>query len=244
MAGRAAAAPARASARPRPARKGATRTRASRPTRSASPARRASGPAGGVVRGGAVALPRLLLPGSSPRARLAGVLDALLSGRGWIALVGVLLAGIVFFNVDLLQLNREITRTAERSSQLKRENARLRLELARLASSERIQTAAQRRGLFLPPPGHVGFLRSSLALDSRRAASRITEPGKAPVPATQPATPPAATTPPTATAPPAATQPPTVPAPTAPAAPTPAPAPGAPQQAPLAAQPGPAAPDG
>ena len=42
------------------------------------------------------------------RRRTSGVLDALLAGRGWIALVGVLLVGIVFFNVDLLRMNREI----------------------------------------------------------------------------------------------------------------------------------------
>ena len=89
-----------------------------------------------------MALPRLLLPGSSSRTRVAGVLDALLSGRGWIALVGVLLAGIVFFNVDLLQMNREITQMADKAAAVKRENDRLRHDYARLASSERIQEAA------------------------------------------------------------------------------------------------------
>ena len=48
------------------------------------------------------------------RRRTSGVLDALLAGRGWIALVFVLLVGIVFFNVDLLRMNREIASSADR----------------------------------------------------------------------------------------------------------------------------------
>ena len=54
----------------------------------------------------------------------------------------MLLVGIVFFNVDLLQMNRDITSMADRAGQLKRENERLRIDLARLASSERIQETA------------------------------------------------------------------------------------------------------
>ncbi len=87
------------------------------------------------------------------RSRTGGVLDALLSGRAWIVLIGVLLVGIVFFNVDLLRMNREIAITAEKSSSLKRDNARLRQEAALLGSSERIQEAAGRLGLVLPAAG-------------------------------------------------------------------------------------------
>ena len=100
--------------------------------------------------GAAAAAPAVALPvrvlnapfGRAARARTGSLLDALLSGRGWIALVFVLLAGIVFFNVDLLQMNRDIARNADKISALKRENARLLLDEARLASSERIQEAA------------------------------------------------------------------------------------------------------
>jgi cell division protein FtsL len=111
------------------------------------------------------------------RARAGGVLDALLRGRAWIALVAVLLVGIVFFNVDLLELNRNIAQTADKAARMKRENATLRLKLARLASSERIQHAAARRGLELPAPGEVRYLRLHPGADARRAAARITEPG-------------------------------------------------------------------
>src|SRR3954454_24230677 len=86
------------------------------------------------------------------RSRAVGVADALLHGRGWIALVAVLLVGIVFFNVDLLQMNRETAQTADKASTVKRANARLKLQLARLESTERIRKAAQRQGLVPPLP--------------------------------------------------------------------------------------------
>ena len=78
-----AAAPARHSTRRRPA--GSQR---------AAPARRMSGPAASP----AIALPVRVINAPFARAarrRTGGVLDALLAGRGWIALVFVLLAGIL-----------------------------------------------------------------------------------------------------------------------------------------------------
>ncbi|HLM08921.1 MAG TPA: hypothetical protein VK307_04370 [Thermoleophilaceae bacterium] len=166
------------------------------------------------------------------------MLDALLSGRGWIALVFVLLAGIVFFNVDLLQMNREIAGNAEKMAALKREIARNRLDVARLASSERIQESAAQVGLVLPAPGDVRYLKARPRLDRHQAAKRITAPNTAYVPpepidtASEPVAPtvtdPAATTDPaagptttdSATADPAAADPTTAPAPTT--TPTPA----------------------
>ena len=161
-----------ATKRSRPAPAQHTRTRRSpvdHPRR-----RRVSGPA---------AVPRRSpRPASVPlaravRARAVGLLGSVLHGRAWIALVGILLAGIVFFNVDLLQMNKEIAVTAERSSVLKRENARLKLELARLSSSERIQEAAARRGLALPAPGDVRYVEPGRG-DAARAAKRITAPAE------------------------------------------------------------------
>jgi cell division protein FtsL len=170
--------------------------------------RRASGRPRVHVSGGAArlssgfALPLRLLnaPFSrSLRTRTARVLDALLSGRGWIALIGVLLTGIVFFNVDLLQMNRDIARDAEKASALRRENARLHREVARLASSERIQEAAARLGLVLPAPGEVRYLKARREVDARRAAKRITAPDGSFVPPAPTATAPDQTLPPAAT---------------------------------------------
>jgi cell division protein FtsL len=110
------------------------------------------------------------------RARTTWLLDVLLSGRGWIALVFLLLAGIVFFNVDLLQMNRDIARNSEKISALKRENARLLLDQARLANSERIQEEAMKLGFVLPAPGEVRYLKARPSQDARRAAKSITVP--------------------------------------------------------------------
>ena len=154
------------------------------------------------------------------RARGAGVLDALLHGRGWIGLVGVLLVGIVFLNVTRLELNRGIAQGDERAAALERANARWRLLDARLSSSERIQRLAEQRGMMLPAPGDVHYVRLRPRLDDRLAARRATPPGGAvqtaslPAPATQapPAASPAAPAPsssPTAQGPAAGVTPPT-----------------------------------
>jgi cell division protein FtsL len=171
------------------------------PRRSPPPRRRS-----GVAR--VVSLPLRIVrapAGRSLRARLAGIADALLHGRGWIVLVAVLLVGIVFFNVDLLQMNREIAQTADRAATVKRANARLKLRLARLDSTERIQRAAQQRGLVLPLPGQIRYLRANRALDARRAARRISASARGQAPAVAPTTP----TPPPARQPVAVPQQPT-----------------------------------
>lgn len=94
--------------------------------------------------------------GRSARAML--LLDRLLRGRMWVALLAVLLTGIVFLNVALLEINGSIARLDERSSELGRENAALRMRVARLGSSERIQRAAAARGFVPAQPGQVGYL--------------------------------------------------------------------------------------
>ena len=139
------------------------------------------------------------------------------TGRGWIALVFVLLAGIVFFNVDLLQLNREIAVNTDKATDLKRSNAQLRLQLARLGSTERIQEAATELGFVLPAPGDIRYLTAGGARDAERAARRISTPEEvvlvptvpeepiAEEPVTPPPTDPAATDP--AATDPAATDP-------------------------------------
>ena len=138
------------------------------PSRATAPARRVSGrarPAAPAAR--VVALPRG-----------ARVLDAILTGRIWIGLIGVLLAGIVFFNVDLLQMNREITQMADKATHLKRENDRLRHDYARLASSERIQEAAAALGLVYPAAGEVRYLESKPKRDAHNASQRIIAPSQ------------------------------------------------------------------
>ena len=148
-----------------------TRPRGTAP-RGARAARRRSGPAprsapSGARRRGPAGARRQRPFARVARARTSRVLDALLSGRGWIALVFLLLAGIVFFNVDLLQMNRDIAQNAETISALKRENARLLLEEARLANSERIQEEAAG-----PGPRAAGARRGPLPEGAPVASTR------------------------------------------------------------------------
>ena len=108
------------------------------------------------------------------RARANGILDALLHGQGWIVLIGLLLAGIVFFNVDLLQMNRDIARHREAG---RRGQARQLAAApgARAAGLERAHPARGRRArpACFPPPGDVRYLRVEPgAATAARAAQR------------------------------------------------------------------------
>jgi cell division protein FtsL len=129
------------------------------------------------------------------------LLDALLLGRAWVILIGALLAGIVFLQVSLLGLNQGITRDAARAGTLQQQNAQLRLAVADLASSERIQQLAAKRGMVMPAPGQVVYLHSHSRADARRAAQRSNAPVLA-----QPATTPVQPQAPVQTAPPAPVQ--------------------------------------
>ena len=135
-----------------------------RPARRPAPQRRRSG----------AAVPRTRTL-ARPRFDFVTVLDRLLRGPAYIAMVGILLVGIVFFNVDVLQLNHGIASTDVASSQLKRENATLMLRLAKLGSSERIQQVALDRGMVLPQPGDVRYLRAHPG-DAARALRVMTAP--------------------------------------------------------------------
>jgi cell division protein FtsL len=131
-------------------------------------------PAPARRRSGGVAKPRTRTQAPIRRDFIT-VLDRLLRGPVYIAVVGVLLVGIVFFNVDVLELNHGIARTDVRAAQLKRENAALTLQLAKLGSSERIQRVALERGLVLPQPGDVRYLRAHRD-DAGRALRVMTAP--------------------------------------------------------------------
>ena len=101
------------------------------------------------------------------------MLDRLLRGRAWVACVGLLLAGIVFLNVSLLEVNGGIANVNERATALKRENAALRLEVARLVSSERIERAAVAQGFVMPAPGKVAYVEADAEADPDRAVRAL-----------------------------------------------------------------------
>jgi hypothetical protein len=116
--------------------------------------------------------PGALLRGRLAAVRPAALLDRLLRGRAWVALIAVLLAGIVFLNVTLLEINGSIARMDADAAERERENAVLRLRIARLGSSERIQAAAARLGFAPVEPGRIGYLTPTRR-DAARAARAL-----------------------------------------------------------------------
>jgi hypothetical protein len=90
----------------------------------------------------------------------------------------VLLAGIVFLNVALLEVNGSIARMDTRAADLARENSALRMRVARLGSSERIQREAAGRGFVAAAPGRVTYLNAGPgdAVVAARALERWPEP--------------------------------------------------------------------
>ena len=75
------------------------------------------------------------------------LVDRLVRGRAWIAIVGVGLIGIVFMQVSMLRMNTGIGQAVERASTLERENAAMQANISQLSSSERIRNAAVRAGM-------------------------------------------------------------------------------------------------
>jgi cell division protein FtsL len=155
--------------------------------------RRISGPArpprAALAGGAAAARPPLALRLGATAMRVgdARLLDRLVRGRAWIALVAIGLIGIVFMQVSLLKLNAGISRAVTAADTLERQNSSLRGDISNLDSDERIQAVAAKLGMTTPAAGDVHYLDGREA-DGARAAASIKPP--APVtPATTPAAP-------------------------------------------------------
>ena len=163
------------------------------------PPRRISGPsrpkrdpqAGATAAAGALRPPLAMRLGTrAMRVGDARVLDRLVRGRAWIALMAIGLMGIVFMQVSLLKLNAGISRAVTAADTFDRQNSSLREEISKLDSGERIQSVAAKLGMVTPAAGDVHYLDGRGA-DGARAAASIT----APKPVTPSAAPAAATTP-------------------------------------------------
>ncbi len=158
----------------------------------ARPARRVSGPlrapaprpAGPGVGGRPIAVPRPARRSLPAGARLLEalralpdhrLLDRLVRGRAWIAILAAALLGIVFLQVSLLKLNASIGRAVQHSALLQRQNADLRDSVSRLSSGDRVQRLAAQMGLQVPTPGTVRFVEPSAA-SAALAAVRIRPP--------------------------------------------------------------------
>ena len=88
----------------------------------------------------------------------SSLIDRLVRGRAWIPVLGVMLAGIVFMQVEILKLGSSMGRWIERSSTLSARNEQLRVTVAGLADDQRIESLAAGMGMVMPPASALGFL--------------------------------------------------------------------------------------
>jgi len=104
------------------------------------------------------------------------LLDRLIRGRWWIPVLGVMLAGIVAMQVEVLKLGASMGRSLERNSVLSSENAALRQSVATLGDDQRIEQLAGTMGMVMPPPQAVGFLSANADGNAGRALANIHQP--------------------------------------------------------------------
>ncbi len=109
-------------------------------------ARRQSGPLGARLAAGVRTMPEHRL------------IDRLVRGRAWIPVLGVMLAGIVFMQVETLKLGAGIGRAVQQASVLGAQNQQLRASVATLGDDQRIESLAAQMGMIMPAPTAVGFL--------------------------------------------------------------------------------------
>jgi hypothetical protein len=158
--------------------------RTTRRTPTQRPPRRISGPrgpkrdpeAGATAAAGALRPPLAMRLGTrAMRVGDARVLDRLVRGRAWIALMAIGLMGIVFMQVSLLKLNAGISRAVTAADTFDRQNSSLREDISKLDSGERIQSVAAKLGMVTPAAGDVHYLDGRGA-DGARAAASIKPP--------------------------------------------------------------------
>jgi hypothetical protein len=172
-----------------PAARGKKAARSTGHRRAAAPAakpRRVSGPSGGVGGASAPARPRRTSgPSRRPGTRTAAarpvslrvgqsvrrladhrLLDQVVRGRAWIPILGILLAGIVAMQVEVLKLSANMGRSLARGTALQSRNEQLRASVAQLGDDQRIERIAATMGMVMPAPTAVKFL-------ARRPASQM-----------------------------------------------------------------------
>jgi len=109
------------------------------------------------------------LPDSSLMVRLT-------RGRAWIAVLGVLLAGIVAVNVATLSFAASEGHVEKNIQALEKENSLLRARDAQRSGAARVRSEATARGLVAAPTDQVGSVDAS-ARDARVAAQRLAAAG-------------------------------------------------------------------
>jgi cell division protein FtsB len=106
-------------------------------------------------------------------------LDRLVRGRAWIPVLGVLLAGIVATQVEVLKLGNSMGRWVERTAALSARNQALQASVATLSDDQRIERLAARMGMVMPAPTAITFLRHPGGGAVRSALGRMQSPNPA-----------------------------------------------------------------
>ena len=104
------------------------------------------------------------------------LIDRLVRGRAWIPVLGVMLAGIVAMQVEVLKLGASIGRSIQAGSTLLTRNEQLQANVASLADDQRIEQLAAGMGMIMPAPASVGFLSAAPRGDAQRAIANIHAP--------------------------------------------------------------------
>jgi len=86
------------------------------------------------------------------------LLDRIIRGRAWIPILGILLAGIVAMQVEVLKLSATTGRSIERGTALASRNEQLRASVAELSDDQRIERLAAGMGMVMPAPEAINFL--------------------------------------------------------------------------------------
>jgi cell division protein FtsL len=98
-------------------------------------------------------------PLSRPHARSRARKARARGGILWIAIGGILLAGVVFVNVAVLQLNLRLDSANAERSKLLADNAALQTQYSRLNSTPRITAAAKKQfGLVYRDPSEYVYV--------------------------------------------------------------------------------------
>jgi cell division protein FtsL len=104
------------------------------------------------------------------------LLDRLIRGRSWIAIVAFALIGIVTMQLVLLKLNAGVGRSLVSEAALQRENAALSIENSELAAGGRVESSAVRLSMEVVPMGALRFLTTNPQADLRHGAEALNTP--------------------------------------------------------------------
>ena len=104
------------------------------------------------------------------------LIDRLVRGRAWIPVLGVLLAGIVAMQVEVLKLGTSVGKLVQRSTVLQSQNESLQASVAALGDDQRIERLAAGMGMVMPAPTTIAFLKAPSGGDPSRAIADLHAP--------------------------------------------------------------------